>query len=123
MNNNGYFSIRQTQRKFFGGNLVGEGPNSKVPMPSLDKIAEAFELDYIKLSNIQQLENKIDSILSSDRPIIIEVCLKQDIQIIPTNAAKLNDDGTMTSKPLEDMYPYLDREEFLENMLVTPVNE
>jgi acetolactate synthase-1/2/3 large subunit len=44
-------------------------------------------------------------------------------EIIPTNAAKLNLDGSMVSKPLEDMYPFLERNEFLDNMVIKPLNE
>jgi acetolactate synthase-1/2/3 large subunit len=32
-------------------------------------------------------------------------------------------DGTMVSKPLEDLWPFLDREEFLANMLISPVED
>lgn len=122
MNNNGYLSIRQTQRKFFKGNLVGESPETKVPMPSTKKIAEAFELNYVSIENIAELEEKLPDILNCDEPVIIEVKLMKNQEIIPTNASKINIDGTMTSKPLEDMYPFLNRDEFKQNMIVNPVN-
>lgn len=122
MNNHGYLSIRQTQRKFFKGNLIGESPETRVPMPSTKKIAEAFELKYIFIRTIRELAMNLDEILNDNAPMVIEVKLLDDQEIIPTNAAKLNLDGTMTSKPLEDMYPYLDRDEFKKNMFVKPVN-
>jgi acetolactate synthase-1/2/3 large subunit len=123
MNNNGYLSIRQTQRKFFNGNLVGESPNSGVPMPNTKKVADAFELKYVLIDTIEKLENVLDDILMDTNPMVIEVKLLDNQEIIPTNAAKLNSDGTMVSKPLEDMYPFLEREEFIQNMVVKPLNE
>jgi len=123
MNNNGYLSIRQTQRKFFKGNLVGESPESGVPMPNTKKIAEAFEIKYELIDTIDALQNKLVDILNDNNPMIIEIKLLENQEIIPTNAAKLNMDGTMISKPLEDMYPFLERNEFYENMVIEPVNE
>jgi len=123
MNNNGYHSIRQTQRKFFNGNFVGESPKSGVPMPETKKIAEAFEIEYICIDTIDALNTHIIEILNCKSPMIIEVKLLENQEIVPTNAAKLNIDGTMVSKPLEDMYPFLERSEFLGNMIIEPVSE
>jgi acetolactate synthase-1/2/3 large subunit len=55
--------------------------------------------------------------------MIIEVMLEKNQEIIPTNAAQIKPDGTMVSKPLEDMYPFLPREEFLADMVIEPVEE
>ena len=55
-------------------------------------------------------------------PVIVEVKTTHYMEIIPTNAAAMREDGTMISKPLEDMYPFLERDEFNQEMIVTPVN-
>ncbi len=45
------------------------------------------------------------------------------MEVIPTNASLMREDGIMISKPLEDMYPFLDRNEFKENMIIKPIEE
>ena len=56
-------------------------------------------------------------------PVILEVMCPENQVIIPTASSKKLDDGRMVSKPLEDMYPFMDRNEFLSNMIVKPLNE
>lgn len=123
MNNNGYFSIRQTQSKFFNNHLVGESSISGISFPSTEKLAYAYDIDYVYIENLDQLANNLDSILNCKKPVIIEVKLLTDQAIIPTNAAYIKPDGTMVSKPLEDMAPFLDREEFFSNMIIKPIEE
>lgn len=123
MNNKGYFSIHQTQNRFFGGNLVGESDISGVSFTSIEKLAEAFGIQYVKLDSIRKSEAQIGEILHSKKAVIVEVIVDTDMEIIPTTASRMKEDGGMVSMPLEDMYPFLPREEFKNNMIVTPVNE
>lgn len=123
MNNDGYFSIHQTQKKFFQGNFVGEGAQSGISFTDMEKVAYAFGVPYYKLESINKSEENLSQILNEKGPAMIEVMVTPDMEVIPTNASLMREDGVLVSKPLEDMYPFLDREEFLENMIVTPVNE
>ena len=123
MNNDGYFSIHQTQKKFFQGNFVGEGAQSGISFTDMEKVAYAFGIPYYKLESINKCEENLSQILNEKGPAMIEVMVTPDMEVIPTNASLMREDGVLVSKPLEDMYPFLDREEFLENMIVTPVNE
>ena len=123
MNNGGYFSIHQTQKKFFQGNFVGEGVQSGISFADMEKVAYAFGVPYYKLESISKSEENLSQILNEKGPAMIEVMVTPDMEVIPTNASLMREDGVLVSKPLEDMYPFLDREEFLENMIVTPVNE
>jgi acetolactate synthase-1/2/3 large subunit len=54
-------------------------------------------------------------------PVILEVMCPHNQEIIPTASSMKKEDGQMVSKPLEDMYPFLDREEFYKNMIIKPV--
>ncbi len=123
VNNGGYLSIRQTQKRFFNGNLVGEGKKSGVSFPDLNKIAGAYGIKYSLIGRNEDLDEVISSALSYEGPVICEVLSLPDQLIIPTNSSALKQDGMMISKPLEDMFPFLDREEFLSNMIVKPVEE
>ncbi|MFZ3372895.1 MAG: thiamine pyrophosphate-binding protein [Desulfitobacteriaceae bacterium] len=123
INNNGYLSIKQTQSKFFNGRCVGESSLSGVSFPKTEKIADAYEIKYIRINDNSQLIDRIKETLNYDGPVICEVMTDEDQLVIPTNSAYIKLDGTMISKPLEDMFPFLDREEFLANMIVEPINE
>ena len=88
----------------------------------MSKIADAFDVKYYRLHTITESEEKLPEILDAPGPAIIEVMVTQEMEVIPTNASSMRADGTLVSKPLEDMYPFLDRKEFLDNMFVKPVN-
>ncbi len=120
-NNNGYLSIRTTQDKFFEGRRIGTDPTSGVSFPDTKKIANAYELPYVKINNATELRSKLNEVISFDGPIICEVMCPEDQEIIPAVSAVKNKDGTMTSKPIEDMYPYLDRNEFINEMIIKPI--
>ncbi|MES9902102.1 MAG: thiamine pyrophosphate-binding protein [Sedimenticola sp.] len=120
-NNNGYLSIRATQKKFFEGRSIGTDSKSGVSFPEVERIAHAYKLPYVKIANVTELNEKLHNVLEADGPVICEVICPENQEIIPTVRAVKNDDGSMTSKPLEDMYPFLDRDEFLEEMIIKPV--
>lgn len=122
-NNDGYLSIRATQSKFFEGRFIGTDKTSGVSFPELEKIAYAYGIKYLKLSRIDKLDETIEEILNYPKAVVCEVMCIRDQEIIPTVSSFKKEDGTMASKPLEDMYPFLDREEFLGNMIVIPVKE
>lgn len=117
LNNAGYSSIRQTQRNFFGEKLVACSGNSGVSVPSFAKLAAAFELPSVKIENNENLENEIAKALATDGPLICEVMLDHDYIFQPKLSSEKLPDGRIISKPLEDMYPFLDREEFNQNIL------
>ena len=123
MDNGGYFSIHQTQKKFFNGNYVGESEQSGLSFTDIEKLACAFGVAYYKLETIQQCEEKLEEILNRKGPVLIEVRVTENMEVIPTNASLMREDGIMISKPLEDMYPFLDRNEIKENMIIKPIEE
>jgi len=122
-NNGMYLSIRTTQENFFGGNLVGEGPTSGVTSPNFLKLAEAFGIPTWRIENTQDMQEIIAGVLASDGPALCEVMMPQGELMLPKTSSLRLPDGRMVSKPLEDMFPFLPREEFLENMLIEPMQE
>ena len=122
-NNNGYLSIRATQNKFFEGRRIGTDPESGVSFPEVERIADAYGLPYVKIENAIELRDKLKDVLASEGPVVCEVICPENQEVIPAVSAVKNEDGSMTSKPIEDMYPFLSREEFLEEMIVEPLKE
>lgn len=117
INNLGYSSIRQTQKNFFDGRMTGSGIQSGVSVPDFSKVAEAFGIDSIKLENPDMICDTIKKVINHSGPILCEVIVNPEYIFVPKLSAKKLPDGTMVSPSLEDMYPFLDRNEFKENIL------
>ena len=120
-NNGGYLSIRTTQKKFFEGREIGTDEDSGVSFPDLVRVAYAYDMDYIKVSDYDSLTPALQTIFANDDPMIIEVMCQKWQEVIPTLQGRKNPDGTISAPPLEDMYPFLSREEFYDNMIVETV--
>ncbi len=117
INNGGYHSIRQTQSNFFGGELVGVGKDSyDLSFPDMGKIAAAYGIDYDSLTETAEADEKIKALLSKEGPAMLEIFVDTKQFFEPKSASKRLPDGTMVSAPLEDMAPFLPREELEENM-------
>ena len=84
----------------------------------VEKIAKAYDLPYVKINNTAELRKKLTDVITASGPVVCEVMCPENQEIIPMVSAIKNDDGSMTSKPIEDMYPFLDRDEFLKEMIV-----
>ncbi|MBQ8848654.1 MAG: thiamine pyrophosphate-binding protein [Candidatus Gastranaerophilales bacterium] len=117
LNNNGYISIQQTQKNFFEGRMTACTVNSGVSIPDFIKIGKAFEIETVKIDKLDNLEEQIKNVLNSSGPILCEVMLSPDYIFAPKLSAKKLDDGTMISPSLEDLYPFLDRDEFEGNVI------
>lgn len=119
LNNLGYTSIRLTQDTFFGGHYVGADSNSGVGNPDFQKIAYAYNLAYEKILNNDELEKKIKKVLSLDGPVICEINISPAQGVVPKTTSHKKEDGSFASRPLEDMFPFLSREELKENMQIS----
>ncbi|MEI8128065.1 MAG: thiamine pyrophosphate-binding protein [bacterium] len=117
LNNNGYISIQQTQKNFFQGRMTACSIDSGVSIPDFVEVGNAFGLKTVKISSLENLQEQIKQVLDSDGPILCEVMLSPDYIFSPKLSARKLDDGTMVSPSLEDMFPFLDRKEYEENML------
>ena len=121
LNNDGYESIRVSQKNYFDNRLIGESNQSGLSFPDTLKIAKAYGIKAVRIRNYQELENKLDGILNFDKAVIVDVIIPRDQPIIPTVSSVVNPDGTMSSRPLEDMAPFLDREEYKKNLYIDEV--
>lgn len=122
INNNGYSSIRVSQGRYFE-RLIAADETSGLTMAPFSKIAAAYGIRSIRIENEAELEAKMKEGLAGDDPVIIDVVVPRDEDRVPrlSNMQKAN--GQMVSKPLEDMFPFLEREEFLANMIIPPIPE
>lgn len=124
INNNGYHQIRQTQNNVFGNGLVGVGPESEdLCFPSFSKIADAFGMEYKSIDKNVMLEDSITEILGLDNAVLCEVFVDTEQKFEPKSATKKLEDGSLFSPPLEDLSPFLSREELKSNMYIPLVEE
>ncbi len=118
LSNGGYLSIRTTQKNFFG-NEIGAGPSSGVSFPDMTKIATAYGIPTMRI-NEADFGKHIDTVLASEGPFLADVVLDQSQTFEPRLSSKQLPDGRMVTAPLEDMFPFLDRDELTDNLLIPP---
>lgn len=118
LNNSGYLSIRSSQQAFFG-NTVGESPSSGVCLPDSVALAKAFGIPAVRLEGAD-FGTCLRDTLDSPGPVVCDVILDPDQGFEPRQSSRQLPDGRIVSAPLEDLYPFLSREELLENMLIPP---
>ncbi|WP_026888264.1 thiamine pyrophosphate-binding protein [Clostridium beijerinckii] len=117
VDNNGYSMIYGSQNGNFKGHLTGCTQESGLTLPDVKKLAEAFGIKGYHIDNESELADKITEVLEYDGPVVCTV--KADImqQILPKQTNYMREDGQMASRPLEDMSPLLDRDEFEDNLI------
>ncbi len=117
LNNSGYVSIFQTHRNFFNGVEIGAGPASGVSFPDFERLMAGFGLPYRRIERHDDMVAGIDAIMATRGPAVCEVMLDGDQPFAPKLASRQLPDGTMVSANLEDMAPFLSREELARNMI------
>lgn len=122
INNDGYLAIRNTQDEFFEGRHFGTDADGGLSLPDFQKVVAAYGIKVIRIENHQEMREKLRWALEEPGPVVCEIMVDRKEDLIPRMGSKKNPDGTATGRPLEDMYPYLDRAEFLENMIVKPLD-
>ena len=122
INNGGYHSIRQTQSNLFSTHSkVGIGPESgDLSFPAMEKLAAAYGYPYIACRSNKELEGTLDKVFETDGAFICEVFVSPEQLFEPKSSTKRLEDGTLVSPPLEDLAPFLPREE-LEKIMIIPM--
>lgn len=120
LNNNGYTSIRLTQDAYFHGGYIAADPSSGVTFPDIRKICTAYGIPSNRAANHEELLERIHQTLAEPGPALCEIMMSPVQPLYPKLASEVKPDGIMVSKPLEDLFPFLERAEFLENMLIEP---
>ena len=123
LNNDGYAAIRGSQRAFFGAPNIGCDENTGLWLPNLLEVAKAFKIGTAEINDQHDLAAQVKRVLDMPGPVICDVKVLADEPREPRVTSVQRPDGSFVSKPLEDMAPLLDREEFKANMIVAPLEE
>ena len=117
LNNNGYLTIKQTQEHGFDGRLMGCNQETGLSFPDVLRLATAYEIKAVRLDNQENLKHELKQVLDCEKPVVCEIMMDPDQQQMPKTLNSKNPDGTIVTRPIEDMYPYLPSEELKENMI------
>jgi acetolactate synthase-1/2/3 large subunit len=116
LNNDGYESIRATQTNYFEGRFVGSSFESGIGNPHFEQLAAAYDLGYALLDDPAKLAEGVRAALDHDGPLLCEVRISPNQPRSPRVSSFRREDGTLESRPIEDMFPFLPREEIHRNM-------
>ncbi len=123
LNNKGYASIRISQTAFFGEPRIGCDAKTGQTLPDVRKVAEAYGIPTAIIRDQSSLGAEVRRVLDLPGPVVCDVHVILEETRAPRLASVQRPDGSFVSKPLEDLAPFLDRAEFLENMIVSPLPE
>lgn len=112
LNNNGYHSIRQTQTNLFNPPMVGVCDGNGISFPDAEKIAYAYGIPYVRIDNIDSVKEKLNEVFSIDGPVFCEVVVDYRQNFEPKLSSKVLPDGRIVSPELDDMFPFLDKDEY-----------
>jgi acetolactate synthase-1/2/3 large subunit len=121
ISNEGYHAIRVTQETYFEKFFVASSTDSGVSLPDARLIAGAYGLAYLRIASNEEVREGIRRALAHEGPELIEVVVDPSKTLLPKLSSYIKADGTMASRPLEDLAPLLEREEFTRSMLIDPI--
>ena len=123
LNNDGYSSIRASQKAYFGSASIGADRNTGLTIPNLSKVGASYGLGTYVIADQTNLTADVRKVLDMPGPVLCDVNVLPDEVRAPRLQSYQKEDGSFVSKPLEDLFPFLPREEFLANMIVKPLPE
>jgi len=118
INNNGYLLIRHTQKTHMEGRMIGESPASGLWCPDSIKIAGAYGIPAVRIASPEGIDDKIRQVLNTDGPVICDVLSPEWQMIVPRVASEKRPDGSMVSRPYEDLFPFLPPDELRRTLAV-----
>jgi acetolactate synthase-1/2/3 large subunit len=114
-NNGGYLTIKQTQQLGFNGRIMGADKKSGISFPNYNKIAQSHKISYSIIKSNKNIKDILKKIIYSKGPYICELLMDPDEEQIPKAINKRTPDGKSVPTKLEDMYPFLPKEELYSN--------
>jgi acetolactate synthase I/II/III large subunit len=123
LNNDGYASIRASQTNFFGSPQIGCDEITGLTVPDICKVAASYGIASARILSQANLREQVRAVLDMPGPVVCDVHVIADEVRGPRLSSFQRPDGSMVSRPLEDLWPFLDRDEFRANMIVAPLEE
>jgi acetolactate synthase-1/2/3 large subunit len=122
IDNNVYAIIRRRQTDLFRSRTIGTDPSNGVSCPDFAKVAAAFGFTYFRIESAPYLDQGLDAVMSTPGAVLCHIVGREDQGYLETSLAK-NSAGRLVRRPLEDQAPFLDRETFLAEMIIDPIDQ
>lgn len=123
VNNNVYSIIRRRQKDLFRRRIIGTDPENGVSTPNFSNVASCFGLNYQRIDTPVNLTDQIEKILNIKGPVLCEIKGRENQSYIEVGHARTQSEGRFVRRPLEDQTPFLDREVFLSEMIIDPIDQ
>ena len=123
INNNVYSIIRKRQKDLFRTRTIGTDPGNGTSCPDFKKVAECFDLNYMRIETIENLNSGLSKLFSIDGPVLCEIMGIEDQSYIEVGSVRSELDRRIVRRPLEDQMPFLDRDIFLNEMIINPIKQ
>ena len=98
------------KRIFFGSRYVGTDNEILFGCPATEEIANVYGIPVVEIKNPEKITDGLHDFISQKSPVICEIQVDSDQELNPRMGFTIKDDGKWLAKPLEDMYPFLDRD-------------
>ena len=121
INNNAYAVIRKRMVELFR-RTIGTDEDNGVGCPDFKKVSKSFGISYVKIPNVKNLNQNLKSVFQMDGPVLCEIMGLTDQTYISSGHAR-SSQGAIVSRPLEDQTPYMNRDLFLSEMIVEPIDQ
>lgn len=122
INNNVYAVIRKRQNQMFRGRTIGTDSSDGIDCPDFKSIAETFNFKFERIESNENLEKRIQAVINMKEAVICEILGLENQEYISSGHVK-DKNGKIVTRPIEDQFPYLDRELFLSEMIIEPINQ
>ncbi len=117
-----YSVIRRRQEDLFRARTIGTDKTNGVSAPNFHKVAECFGIQYIRIETSTELREKLNMAFSTEGALLCEIHAVEDQEYL-CDAYGRNAQKRLVHRPIEDLYPFIDRELFLSEMLVEPIDQ
>lgn len=110
--NGGYRGVVRSQSNMFEGRYTGCTADTGVEIPDFSKVASAFDIKYVKINGHKDLDEKLQEIYATDELMVIEWPQDPSQLIEPRVMNRRDEEGNIISTNIDDLYPFLSREEY-----------
>lgn len=121
VNNDCYAVIRKRQQDLFRTRTIGTDASNGVSCPDFQKVADCFNIQYEKIESSKELDRKLAQVLAMDGAVLCEI-MGKEVQEYLHSSYRKNSNGRFVQPPIEDQSPFLERELFLSEMIVQPID-
>lgn len=122
VNNNAYAVIRKRQVQLFRNRTIGVDEQTGVGIPEFEKIAAGFDIPFKRINDTSELKDGLKEVLEMEGPVLCEIMGKPDQNYIHMTHARTQE-KRFVQRPLEDQSPFLDRDIFVREMIVEPIDQ